>query len=215
MTPRTGSTAVGTVMLDCLDGRYLPEEDIVGDDGRFIVPRKHTTLDQLIRHGILDGLNLDDIRIFTTVRNHFDSLYSIYVKKRDKYQYLLKDRDSWVYRVPGYADDMLYCKEHDFDEWIQRRFGVSRIRRLLGQGKRNMYGKYTANADYVMRMETLQEDFDKVLRDSGIEERIIIPRINRTSERDCADYRKAYSGTSRKTIEYVYGAEMKRFGYVF
>ena len=77
MTPRTACTAVGKLLIDELEGIQLPQADVLDIDGNFILQKKHGTLQQLLDHNIVKNENVKNIYTFTTIRNHFDSLYSL------------------------------------------------------------------------------------------------------------------------------------------
>lgn len=76
-----------------------------------------------------------------------------------------------------------------------------------------MYEAYITSADYVMRFERLQEDFNEVLHRLG-EEPIEIPRLNVTQGRD-DDYRTLFSPRTRKIVESVFAPDLERFWYEF
>ena len=51
--PRTGCSAIGTLLREQFDGERLLESSIRGAFSRVIVPKKHCTLDQLDAAGVL------------------------------------------------------------------------------------------------------------------------------------------------------------------
>ena len=55
MAPHTGCTATGRVLRKDFGARFLPKKKVHGPDGKLLIPRKHTTLPQLVESGILDG----------------------------------------------------------------------------------------------------------------------------------------------------------------
>ena len=73
MTPRTACTAVGQLLLEELGGEYLPSENLWDRQGRHLLDRKHCTLEQMELHNVLNEVVLEDLFVFTTVGNHFDS----------------------------------------------------------------------------------------------------------------------------------------------
>jgi hypothetical protein len=214
MTPRTGCTAVAGVLVDSLGGEYLPREDLLDGRGLFLVQRKHCTLDQLLRHGILTDAQRRSLFVFAAVRNPFDSLVSLYTKLALKYKPYLLDPDSWVYKVNGYVEEMEYCRTHSFPEWIARRYATGIRDRLRGRGRRTLNANYVDGADFVMRFERLQRDFDEVLAQAGVEQTLTLPTINVTSER-ARDYRCYYTPRARRIVEYALEPELVRFGYQF
>jgi sulfotransferase famil protein len=200
MTPRTGCTAIGAVLVDSLQGEYLPRESVLDAHGFFIVQRKHCTLEQLLAHGILTHAQRCSLFTFGAVRNPFDSLVSLYTKLAVTYQPSLQDANSWVYKVKDYAKEMEYCRAHTFSEWIKKRYAPS--------------AQYVEGVDFVMRFERLQHDFNEALRQAGIAQTLTIPIINVTSQRD-RDYRRYYTPAARRIVEYALERELVQFGYEY
>jgi hypothetical protein len=213
MTPRTACTAIGDLLIDTLGGEYLPTADILDQRGAMVVSRKHSTLPDLLAHGCLSADQRRQLLVFSCVRNPFDSLVSLYVKKAVTYQYLLNDPSAFIHRVPGYVQDMEWCRSHSFDEWIVTRYAPSIFDRILGRKRRPMFQRYTEGVDVVMRFERLQADFDSVLAQVGLPP-IGIPTTNRTPERE-VDYRRYYTPRSRRIVEYLSREDCERYGYHF
>jgi len=214
MTPRTGCTALGELLCRELGGEYLPETDIIGANGNITVQKKHSTLSQLLDRGLLSQEDRGRLCVFAAVRNPFDSLVSLYVKKSKTYQPLLDDPDSWVHRVAGYAEDMRYCRTHTFDEWIDKQYGVGTLGRWLRRGRGSLYRKYIDGVDAVIRFENLQEEFNQLLGRQGIELQLTIPRQNTTPQRR-ANYQEYYCPRSRKLVEQAFAEDLRRFAYQF
>jgi len=214
MSPRTACTAIGKVLCDRYGGQYLPKTDIVDKKRNIVVQQKHSTVNELIKYNLISEKELANLLKFTCVRNPFDSLVSLYIKKKTKYQPLLKDPNSWVNRLPNYAKDMEFCQNHSFNEWIVRKGLKGLIKRILLY-KPSIFDEYTAKADILMRYEKLNEDFKTVLNQSGIEYDSQIPMINPTSEREHSDYRVYYSYLARKLVEITYYNDFKNYNYCF
>jgi hypothetical protein len=214
MTPRTGCTAIASLLLACLRAEYLPSESILDEHARFVVQRKHCTLAQLLTHGILNPAQRRSLFAFGAVRNPFDSLVSLYTKLAISYQPFLQDQNSWVYKVKGYAEDVKYCRTHTFSEWIERRYARRVWDRLRGVGKVTLNAPFVDGVDFVMRFERLQDDFNEVLRQAGIDQPLTIPSVNVTGDRE-TDYRLYYTPAARRIVEYALERELKQFGYEF
>lgn len=210
MAPRTACTATGIVLVKQVDGKWLPRRDKYDEDGNLIVERKHSTLDDLLRHGVMGPGRANRTFKFTTVRNPFDSLVSLYVKKRTSYQALLDDEDAFVHNRPGFVEDMQYALNHSFSAWVIRNYGP----RAAVRSGRHLYARFINGMDYVMRFERLQEDFDEALRRVGIDRRVEIPMINPTDERE-PDYREYYDRKARFVVERAFRGDLERFGYRF
>jgi hypothetical protein len=214
MTPRTGCTAIARALRDSLGGEYLPSEDVLDERGQFLVQRKHCTLAQLLAHGILTDAQRRSVFACGAVRNPFDSLVSLYTKLALKYQPGLEDPNSWVHKAKGYVDAMEFCRTHTFSEWIERQYATGMWDRLRGAGKRTLNAPYVEGVDYVMRFERLQHDFSEALSQAGIARDLTIPSLNVTADRD-KDYRRYYTPSARRIVEYVLDRELARFGYEF
>lgn len=212
--PRTGCTAIEKLLVDHFGGESLPSDDILGDEGFVRVGRKHCTIRQLLREGLIPPDYQDRYTTVTTVRNPFDSLVSFYVKKRETYQERLKDPDSWIHRVRGYVEDMEYCRTHTFEQWLFKRYQVGPLNRLLGRGHRSLSGRYTDGVSKVMRFERLQEDFTAMMWELGIEGDVTIPNVNATRQRRNS-YQQYYTPEARRLVEYVFKPELDRYGYTF
>lgn len=53
----------------------------------------------------------------------FDSLVSLWVKKRTSYQRLLDDLSTFVHRDPEFPEDMDLVLDQTLSEWIERQYG--------------------------------------------------------------------------------------------
>ena len=222
MAPRTACTALGRgVLIPFLAAEWLPAEPIVDARGEQIVDMKHSTLDQLVAHRLLDREEAGRLFKFTTVRNPFDSLVSMYTNMRDKYRERLADPPDWMRRNPEFMDATRRANEMSFTEWLAERFAGERswrhpwarlVRRL--PGPRHLYGEFIRGSDYVMRFERLQEDFWTVLDRIGVAERLEIPQLNVSPARE-RDYRSYYTDRARRIASYVFAPDLERFGYRF
>jgi hypothetical protein len=216
MTPRTGCTAIGEVLCEHLDGEYLPPEDIIDSDGFYLVQKKHSKIKELLEYKLLTAEELSSLYKFTSVRNPFDTLVSLYTKKRYKYASLLSDPTSWVHRFrkPNYVEDMKFCINHSFDAWIYRRFRMQIVNLLLGRGRINLYEPFTQGVDDIIRFENLQNDFHRILDKAGFKKSLRIPKINVTPNRK-KDYRQYYSKVSRIMVQFIHKNDLKEYRYRF
>ncbi len=214
MTPRTACTAIGELLCKQFGGEFIPGKDILDSQGRISVQRKHSTLSELIQHGLLTGTESASLLKVAAVRNPFDSLVSVYLKKRFKYKSLLSDPSSWVNRLPGYAEDMRYCQTHSFNAWIFRLCSKKVIRRLLGN-QPSMFADYTRGMDVVMRYESIAKDLGEVFQRAGMSSKAEIPVINRTDERNDRDYRSFYSRPAALMVRGAYSYDLRTYGYRF
>jgi hypothetical protein len=212
MTPRTACTAIGELLLTQFGGEFIPAKEILDSRGRISVPRKHTTLSQLIQHGLLTVTESESLLKVAAVRNPFDSLVSEYLKKRFKYKPLLSDPSSWINRLPRFAEDIRYCQTHSFNAWIFRLCSKKIIKRLL-RNQPSMFADYTEGMDVVMRYESIEKDLDEVFKRAGISSKAEIPVVNRTDERNNRDYRSFYSRPAALMVRCAYSYDLKTYGY--
>lgn len=213
-SPRTGSTAIGLLLRERLNGQFIPEKDLLDEDGFFLLPRKHSTISQLIKFEKITEEEAKSFYKFTCVRNPFDSLVSLYIKKRVTYQPRLSDPNSFLFKIPGCVDDVKFCLNHTFDEWINKNYATPLFKRLLGLGRKSMFEKYTDGVDCVMKMEQLQSDFDKVLKTVGISEALEIPLHNETVGRE-SGHQKYFTSFSKTIVEYKFQPDLVRYNYTF
>jgi Sulfotransferase family len=214
MTPRTACTAVGELLREHYGGEFLPAEDILDSHGSISVQKKHSTLAQLLECKLLAAEEANSLLKIAAVRNPYDSLVSLYLKKRYKYQSLLSDPSSWVNRLPGYVKDMNYCQTHSFNKWGFRMSYGKIIKRLLGL-RPSMYADHTRGMDVILRYENIESDLKAVFHKAGIIWKADIPKINRTHERIDRDYRSFYSWPAMLAVRFAYGHDLKTYGYKF
>jgi len=210
LAPRTGSTAVAEALCGDAAGRWIPPENILDRRGRIMVQKKHATARQLVRAGLLAKKDLAELTIFTTVRNPFDSLVSLYVKKRNTYQPLRQREDSFVNRIPGYSSDMDFVMNHTFSAWIERRYGLASRVPLLGI---HLYRRYLRDAHDVMRFESLETDLQTIAARLGVGP-LSLGQKNVTRERE-PGYRPYYTEKARRIVGKIFRPDLDRFGYRF
>lgn len=206
LAPRTASTAVGDVMCKQLGGKFIPERDLLDEHGKLIVERKHSTARLLVDAGLLLRQDVTDLFVITAVRNPFDSLVTWWVKKRTSYVPLLDDPNSFIHRSKSAVADIRFVMDHTFDEWVTRNYADA--------VPRSMYAEWLEDADFVMRFEKLQHDFEEAMGRVGIDQVPVIPVLNPTEARD-ADYRSYYTPQSRHLAARAFAPDLERFGYRF
>lgn len=209
LAPGTGSTATARALCEEAGGRWVPPEDIRDDAGQLIVPRKHTTIAELRRFGLDEGL-LAGLFKFSAVRNPFDFWASQWLRLRLRWSVLLGDPNSFIYARPGNAESVRASLELDFPQWLQQQLG----RRAEKGVSHYLNPQHMKGLDFTMRFESLQEDFDRVVERLGIGRHIELPQVNMTQERD-PDYRTYYDERSRRLVEQVFAPYLRDFGYSF
>lgn len=222
MAPHTGSTAIGSVLLDDFEAEYLPAEETVDAAGKTI-PRKHTSLPQLVDSGILDGA-FDDpadrerLVIVSTIRSPFDSLVSSWhrwYRKLDpthvEYNPAFAERAKGSARKPPSDIDEARA---DFEAWLIERYQPTRWMRLRRQYKRAYTFRWTVGSDVVLKHEQLQADFDALLVSRGVAQHHEIPQVN-VVRKPGRRYQDWYSDRSREIVEGAFAEDIAEFGYAF
>ena len=121
-----------------------------------------------------------------------------------------------------------WARKVGFDKWLEYNLGLHRkidlITRIKGNIKSfidpysSMHRAYPliSGVDELIRFEHLEEDFNTILKKSGIIRRdqwISIPKINKTSGKKL--YHEYYTRETRVLVEKNYNKELKIFGYSF
>ncbi|HEX9891561.1 MAG TPA: sulfotransferase family 2 domain-containing protein, partial [Actinomycetota bacterium] len=109
------------------------------------------------------------------------------------------------------------ASRHSFEGWVERTFRLGGVRSRVVRRYRSpghLYQGYIDGADFLMRYERLQDDFDQALRHVGIDRPIEIPQTNVTAGRH-PDHRSYYTPRARAIVEKVFEPDLERFGYSF
>lgn len=206
---------MGKLLRERFGGESLPADHIRNRAGAIVVQKKHNTLDQLRKHSVLTAEEEAEWLKFTTVRNPFDVLVTLYTRRRSMTdEYLRAESIFWINENEANRRDLEYCRTHTFDEWIGWRYPRRGIFGSLGAGRKSMSDRYTNGVDVVMRFDTLEEDLNKVFQRVGVTDPVTLPVYNKTGGRN-PDYRAYYNDKSRRIVERVFRADLERYGYSF
>ncbi len=185
---RTASTAVGNALVEQLRGVYVPRVRIeLRPSGN--ISKRHSTIAQIEHYGLIQ-VELDSLLKVTTVRNPFDSLVSLWAKERFR---------------ENRTQSFTQLKRVDFSEWMWKKFNHREVI--------SMNRDFVQGVDSILRFESLQDDLNGLLRSRGIPP-VVLPVVNRTSERD-RDYRKYYDDRAREVVERVFAPDIENFDYTF
>ncbi len=212
LCPRTASTATSNAILLSLGGEWLPKDDITDANGKILVGKKHSTFQEIRENELLDSATFDRAIKAVTIRNPFDSIYSLWFKKKNQYARLLDDPNAFIHRVPNFKDDMNFIANHSFSDWFLWSFG-----KLADEGRELRVNlKWCHHATFIMRFESIAEDFDRLLAVMGLADnmKFAIPMLNETEGRE-PDYRPFYNYEARALGEMIFGRELKYFNYSF
>lgn len=216
--PRTASTAlIEHVFAGRLGGRQIPAEDICASDGRVLCPAKHSTLRELIEHGVIAPNQAARLRIVAGVRNPLDSLVSLYEKQRGRYQELLDSRDtSWVSRIPDSDRLAKIASQGGFTQWLLRTWRPRQVLTALLRKKPDalLHQRFLSDATDVLRFEQLQSDLGMLLNSLDLPAAWAnVPRLNPTRERRVEEFAAYYNALSHRLVVNAYHGSFVRFGY--
>lgn len=209
LNPRTACTAISKLLVDQLDGRWIPAEDVYCD-GELVAERKHTTLHELIEQDLVTTDALNNLTVVTGVRNPFDSLVSLYSKIITKYASAISKNSEHFYLRNGRAIyEANVAVQQGFNEWMTAKFTRARQRGTRVQ----FHERWMLGADVYLRFEHLEADW-KSLCDQLAMPHMTIPVFNQTKGRE-RDYRLYYNEESRATVEEIFAPTLEHFGYEF
>lgn len=136
--------------------------------------------------------------VFSTIRNPLDEAVTKYFKFR-KAAHIGRDVPLVGERVAA----RVHSGDLDFPAFLRRRYRLP-------------YANWSILAhrdfDYVMRYETLEEDFSRVLERLGLEKRRKLPVANKTPGRD-RDFEGYYPPEIRDRAKRIFGPFMASWGY--
>ena len=200
--PKTG----GTSMALALEARAMKDDIMLGDTPKARQRRKRLqgvqAAGRLWKHATLadlDGLvrpdELDDLFIFTVVRNPWDRMVSYYHWLREQ---------SFLHPAVGFAKRLTFA-EFLFEPMIAKSFidapAASYVTDAQGRERADLY----------IRLEHLEEDIMPLQAHLGFD--LVVPHVNRSTRTD--DYRAAYDESSSAQVARLCARDIERFSYSF
>jgi hypothetical protein len=171
--PATGSTAFIRAFQERSLGRFYPENDLVEGDRR-LVPRKHSTVVQMLDNGLLcDASNLKRV---VGVRNPFSFHVAKYLRNRTRRLKQVENPNSWINKLPE-ADRKRYVYR------IRKNAGQSFKEYLLqelGDEPYEVQADFHVGIDFYLHQEAVDADFERLKGELGIPACITIPLVNVT-----------------------------------
>ncbi len=210
LNPRTASTATSLAIYKHLNAHWIPSSDIVDENGDILIQKKHSTVNQLYGAGLITKNQKENYLKVVVVRNPFDSLYSLYIKKRFAYQNLRNDKTAFIHKIPNFDKDLDFVKNHTFSEWIIKNY--QKPYKLKGKTRVNL--KWAGGCDLIMKFENLDQEFESFSKRLGLDVKIDIPRKNITEGKK-TEYREAYTNEAREIMEFLLRNELKKLKYKF
>ncbi len=200
--PKTG----GTSMALALEARAMKDDIMLGDTPKALRRRgklkgakaagrlwKHSTLADL--DGLIETDELEELFIFTMVRNPWDRLVSYYHWLRAQ---------SFDHPSVGLAKALAFdafLAEPAIAQSFRSAPAVSYLTDAEGVERANLY----------IRLEHLAQDIVPLAAHLGFA--LDLPHVNQSARR--ADYREAYSPDSISLVKEMCAADIEKFGYRF
>jgi hypothetical protein len=200
--PKTG----GTSMALALEARAMKEDIMLGDTPKAIKRRKrldgvqaagrlwkHATLADL--DGVVHAEELDDLLIFTMVRNPWDRMVSYYHwLQQQKFEHFAVETATRLDFAAFVAEPA-----------IAQSFAHSPFASYVTDAKGD------ERADLFVRLEHLSEDILPLEAHLGFE--LKVPHVNQSARTQ--DYRQSYTDRSREHVAQMCAADIARFNYRF
>ena len=200
--PKTG----GTSMALALEARAMKEDIMLGDTPKARQRRKrlegveaagrlwkHSTLADL--DGLVRADELDDLFIFTMVRNPWDRMVSYY---------------HWLQAQTFAHPSVSLARKLAFEAFVAHPvIGQSFSEAPAASYVTDAAGRERARL--FVRLERLEDDIGPLEAHLGF--KLEIPHVNRSAREP--DYRTVYSDASRERVAQICAADIARFGYRF
>ena len=187
--PKTAGNSIQTILRDYSEDEIVAlrgEQDGIerfGLRNPHYKLRKHSTLAEY--RAALGEEQFRNLYKFTCVRNPWDRMVSYYFRRT-------RDAKDWARK--------------EFKKMILKALSVADYLRL-DESKEDPFD----NVDYVMRFETLADDFRRVCAALNIPAKPL-PKYNRSGREQ---YSRYYDDDLRALIRERFALEIERFGYVF
>lgn len=181
--PHTGSTAISKELCENYDGKQIL--------------KKHSLFHEF-KKTIKNGKKY---YVFSCIRNPLDEVVSIYLKYRT-------DQIAEYTQLANYKRASLerynFSKNNSYQDYLKKFYKLP-------------YDNWSCLAhnqfEYIIRFENLQEDFQTVLEELGLEQKRLLPTVNTTKQKK--HYLTYYPPEIRGYSKYVFGPFMKRWNYTF
>ena len=200
--PKTG----GTSMALALEARAMKDDLMLGDTPKAIKRRKrlkdvkaagrlwkHSTLADI--DGVVTPRQMDDMFIFTLVRNPWDRMVSYY---------------HWLQTQTFQHDAVSLAQTASFTDFAQSDLIITSFRKTPAQHyMTDASGTQRCNA--YIRIEHFTKDAATLVDHLGFE--LTLDHVNRSDR--AQDYRTYYCEGSRNAVEAACAVDIERFGYSF
>ena len=188
--PHTGSTAISAELRELYDGSKIL--------------RKHARYSEFLRTA---SSTEREYFAFSCIRHPLDVAVSVYFRYKTDHLGRYSEPRGSVTRSDVELFRFIQRTGADFSTYLRHAYG-----------RPIPYDNFSREAhrdlDFVLRFESLADDFSKVLTLIGIEPRRPLPVANSTSERS-SDFASYYAPEVVALAKWVFGPFMERWGYEF
>lgn len=198
--PRTGCSAVGRHLVEFYGGVPTPP-----DASRPRGYHKHASLAEVVAAGVLSSAERSAWLVFAGVRNPYDSVASLYQKRRNWAEIPRERRThrKW-WQKPRTRRQVEFAANHGFEEFVVE---------FIDSDERPRLSRLAQGVDRVVRFERLNEELAEVLTAAGVADPKPVPHHNPTAGK--GRYQGYFTPRAREIVERVYGTELERYGYDF
>jgi len=192
--PHTASTAISNELCEKYGGERIYH--------------KHELYESFLRKATPPE---KDYFVFTCIRNPMDIVVTRYFKRKADHQGFFTNPEHWreygghLSRKARREFEFIVSDRRDFEDYFLKFYKLPFDHRGSPHPK---------DFDFIIRFESLQNDFSTLLRKLGIHQVRPIPLINKTSGKE-QNYIDCYSIKTRKRASWVFGPCMELWGYEF
>ncbi|BAN03304.1 hypothetical protein [Ilumatobacter coccineus] len=205
-TEKTGSTSVSDALLEQLGGRWVPA-DHIWDGDQIAVDFKHSSLNDLVSHDIVDDATIRSMHLAITVRNPFAWIVSGYRYRLTVLQQLHDLGEAAPAWIKSRRWDLDRAAD-GFDEFVRRECEI-RNGSLAG---RYLDGYRDHPSLTYLRIESIDDDLNRLLSSLGVGWHVDVGVTNATSG---GNYRSMYTDETRAMVEAGFADDLARFDYTF
>lgn len=205
-TEKTGSTSVSDALLAQLGGRWVPA-DHIWDGDQIVVDFKHSSLNDLVEHDIVDDAAIRSMHLAITVRNPFAWIVSGYRYRLAVLQQLHDLGEAAPAWITSRRWDLDRAAD-GFDEFVRRECEI----RNGSLAERYLDGYRDHPSLTYLRIETIDDDLNRLLARLGVGWHVDVGHTNTTSG---DGYRSMYTDETRAMVEAGFADDLARFDYTF
>ena len=202
-TPHTGSTAISKELQENYDGQPILHKHAY----YFEFARQASEKDRTAPRTVAERKKYF---VFAGIRNPLDEALSTYLKyyNNHKSNYTnpqqLIENGGWVTNGMLRKFHFVQDKKNTFKDYLYNFYKIPYTNSI------NINSKY---CDFIIRFETLNEDFSQVLKLLHIPQVRPLPRVNRTENKDKKHYKNFFPADSYSHAVKIFGPFMQEWNY--